>query len=52
MALGMYSPHYPNYAPQKYFDLYDRDAIELPPYKEDDLEDLSPEIKKVLYQSL
>ena len=47
MALGMYSPHYPNYAPQKYFDLYDRDAIVLPPYKEDDLEDLSPEIQKM-----
>ncbi len=46
MAVGMYSPHYPNYAPQKYFDLYDRDAIVLPPYKEDDLDDLSPEIKK------
>jgi len=46
MALGMYSPHYPNYAPQKYFDLYNRDKIELPPYKEDDLDDLSPAIQK------
>lgn len=46
MALGMYSPHYPNYAPQKYFDLYDRDSIVLPPYKADDLDDLSPKIKK------
>jgi arylsulfatase A-like enzyme len=46
LALGMYSPHYPNYAPQKYFDLYNRDALELPPYKEDDLEDLSPAIRQ------
>ena len=46
MALGMYSPHYPNYAPQKYFDLYNRDDLVLPPYKEDDLEDLSPAIRK------
>jgi arylsulfatase A-like enzyme len=46
MALGMYSPHYPNYAPQKYFDMYDRDELELPPYKEDDLDDLSPAIRK------
>ncbi|MEX0320942.1 MAG: sulfatase [Puniceicoccaceae bacterium] len=46
LALGMYSPHYPNYAPQKYFDMYDRDAIELPPYKDDDLDDLPPAIKK------
>ncbi len=45
MALGMYSPHYPNYAPQKYFDLYNRDELELPPYKEDDLDDLSPAIR-------
>ena len=47
MALGMYSPHYPNYAPQKYFDMYNRDDLELPPYKEDDLEDLSTEIRKL-----
>jgi len=46
LALGMYSPHYPNYAPQKYFDMYDRDKIELPPLKEDDLDDLPPKIKK------
>ena len=46
MALGMYSPHYPNYAPKKYFDMYNRDDLELPLYKEDDLEDLSPAIRK------
>jgi arylsulfatase A-like enzyme len=46
LAVGMYSPHYPNYAPQKYFDLYNRDSISLPPYKEDDLEDLPAGIRK------
>lgn len=46
LAVGMYCPHYPNYAPQKYFDLYSRDSIELPPYKEDDLDDLSPDVRK------
>ena len=46
LAVGMYCPHYPNYSPQKYFDLYTRDSIKLPPYKEDDLEDLSPEIRR------
>jgi len=46
MALGMYSPHYPNYAPQKYFDMYNRDSLELPLYKTNDLEDLSPAIRK------
>ena len=45
MGLGLYSPHYPNYAPQKYFNMYDVNALELPPYKEDDLDDLSPAIQ-------
>jgi arylsulfatase A-like enzyme len=46
LAVGMYCPHYPNYSPQKYFDLYDRDSIKLPPYREDDLDDLSPELRR------
>ena len=46
MALGMYLPHYPNYAPQKYFDMYNRDELVPPKYKEDDLDDLSPAIQK------
>jgi len=45
IGLGMYSPHYPNYAPQKYFDLYDRDSIVVAPHKADDLEDLPVEIR-------
>jgi arylsulfatase A-like enzyme len=46
LALGLYSPHYPNYAPQKYFDMYNRDSIQLPPYKADDLDDLPDRIRK------
>ncbi|MCX6335666.1 MAG: sulfatase [Bacteroidia bacterium] len=46
LALGLYSPHYPNYAPQKYFDMYNRDSIQLPPYNADDLEDLPERIRK------
>ncbi len=46
LALGLYSPHYPNYAPQKYFDLYDLDSIQLPPIKADDLDDLPERIRK------
>jgi arylsulfatase A-like enzyme len=46
LACGIYAPHFPNYCPQKYFDLYDRDKIELPPYKADDLDDLPARIKK------
>ncbi|MEC9123766.1 MAG: sulfatase-like hydrolase/transferase, partial [Verrucomicrobiota bacterium] len=47
LAVGLYAPHYPNYCPQKYFDLYDPDKIELPPIKKDDLEDLPEKIRKM-----
>lgn len=46
VAVGLYAPHFPNYAPAKYFDLYDPKNIKLPPYKLDDLEDLPPKIRK------
>ncbi len=46
VAVGLYATHFPNYAPEKYFDLYDRDKIELPPYKNDDLDDLPPNVRK------
>ncbi len=47
LACGIYAPHFPNYCPQKYFDLYDVEQIELPPYKSDDLDDLPEHIKKM-----
>jgi len=46
LAVGLYAPHFPNYVPKKYFDLYDADQIKAPPYKEDDLDDLPPLIKR------
>ncbi len=46
LACGIYAPHFPNYCPQKYFDLYDPAKIELPPYKADDLDDLPPKVRK------
>lgn len=46
LGVGIYAPHYPNYCPQKYFDLYDPEKIPLPAYKEDDLEDLPPKIRQ------
>ncbi|MFZ9936019.1 MAG: sulfatase [Luteolibacter sp.] len=45
-AVGLYAPHFPNYAPKKYFDLYDPDKIVPPPCNERDLEDLPPGIRK------
>ncbi|MGJ8726403.1 MAG: sulfatase [Roseibacillus sp.] len=46
LSVGLYTPHFPNYAPQKYFDLYDAEKIKAPAYKEDDLEDLPQAIRK------
>lgn len=46
LAVGFYTPHFPNYCPQKYFDLYETENIKLPPYKEDDLDDLPPAIRR------
>ena len=49
MALGLYAPHYPNYAPQRFFDMYPLESIEPGPWKEDDLDDIpQPERKKKL----
>jgi len=47
LALGLYAPHFPNYCPQRYFDLYDPESIELPPYFASDLDDLPEKIKKI-----
>ena len=47
LACGIYAPHFPNYCPQKYFDLYNIEEIEAPPYKVDDLDDLPEKIKKI-----
>lgn len=46
LACGIYAPHFPNYCPQKYFDMYDPEKIQLPPMKDDDLEDLPPRIRR------
>ncbi len=48
VALGLYSPHEPSYAPQKYFDMYPLDEVKLPPIKEDDSADLPPAVRKFM----
>lgn len=45
LACGLFSPHFPNYCPGKYFDMYDPAKIALPVIKDDDLEDLPPKIR-------
>lgn len=49
LAVGLYAPHFPNYCPTKYFDLYERDKIKLPPYLEDDIEDLPPAVRRAKF---
>jgi len=41
LCVGFYKPHQPLFAPQKYFDFYDQNSIQLPPHIENDLDDLS-----------
>ena len=41
LATGFYRPHVPQYAPQKWFDMYPLDSLKLPAVMENDLGDLS-----------
>jgi arylsulfatase A-like enzyme len=42
LTIGFRKPHMPWNVPKKYFDIYPLSAIELPPYREDDLGDIPP----------
>lgn len=42
LAVGIFQPHLPFYAPAKYFDRYPKDSIEMPLAPKDDLDDLPP----------
>lgn len=40
LACGIYRPHMPWSVPKKYFDMHPLKDIQLPPYREDDLDDI------------
>ncbi|ANW96228.1 hypothetical protein AXE80_08030 [Wenyingzhuangia fucanilytica] len=40
LACGIFRPHLPLYAPQKYFDMFDEETIQLPKVLKNDLEDV------------
>ena len=42
LGSGIFRPHLPWYVPRKYFERFPLDKIQLPPVKEDDLDDVPP----------
>ncbi|WP_165246350.1 sulfatase [Paludisphaera soli] len=42
LAVGLHKPHMPWNVPRKYYDLHPLDSIQLPPHREDDLDDVPP----------
>lgn len=42
VACGLHKPHLPFAVPRKYYEMFPRDSIQLPPYREDDLDDIPP----------
>jgi arylsulfatase A-like enzyme len=42
LAIGLVKPHMPFSVPKKWFDKFPLDSIELPPHRDDDLDDVPP----------
>jgi len=42
LAIGLVKPHMPFSVPKKYFDMFPLESIELPPHRDDDLNDVPP----------
>jgi arylsulfatase A-like enzyme len=47
LAAGLWHPHIPMFAPQRYFDMYPESDVRLPVVPEDDLDDVPPAGRKL-----
>lgn len=50
LAVGLHKPHMPWNVPQKYYDMFPLETIQLPPYLENDLDDLPPAGVKMAHE--
>lgn len=50
LAVGLSKPHLPFYVPQEFFDLYPIDDVQLPPIREDDLDDILNKAGKPMHR--
>ncbi|BDS07547.1 hypothetical protein NT6N_25870 [Oceaniferula spumae] len=48
LIVGFLHPHVPWYVPQKYFDMYDKEKLKLPPYNPNDFDDLPAAAKGII----
>jgi len=48
LAVGLFRPHAPWFVPRKYYDMHPRENIELPPFSENDLDDLPPPARRLV----
>jgi arylsulfatase A-like enzyme len=50
LACGIYRPHVPWYVPQKYFDLFPLESVQLPQILENDLDDVGERAREIAYR--
>jgi arylsulfatase A-like enzyme len=51
LACGIYRPHLPWYVPQKYFDMFPIEDVQLPKYLENDLDDVGERARDIAHRA-